>query len=110
MKKNVYRTNEIKFLNGAKFTRYDVDVETLSEEDDWKNYKRMELNPGDMIHLSDGTILKVVKDKSYNEICGTCAIFSADSELGHKIGRPKESALCMMCDCVDMMHLEEVNE
>lgn len=113
MKKNVYRTNEIKFLNGAKFTRYDVDVETLSEEDDWKNYKRMEILPGDLININGVVSLKVVADLPGEESCDACALTCVCSGI-HKIGGSKEAALCMMCDCGEFrkdapcVHLEEV--
>ena len=30
MKKNVYKANEITLTNGLKFTRYDVDVDTIT--------------------------------------------------------------------------------
>lgn len=113
MKKNVYRTNEIKFLNGAKFTRYDVDVETLSEEDDWKNYKRMEILPGDLININGVVSLKVVADLPGEESCDQCVLTCVDSST-HRIGGEKEAALCMMCDCegtrrsAPCVHLEEV--
>ena len=51
MKKNVYKAHEITLTNGLKFTRYDVDVDTLTESDDWKSYKRMELLPLYVINL-----------------------------------------------------------
>lgn len=114
MKKNVYKAHEITLTNGLKFTRYDVDVDTLTEECDWKNYKRMELNPGDTIHLSDGVILKVVKDNSDDDCCGACALLDPCPDIHTKPGESKEAALCMMCDCGDIrdsapyVHLEEV--
>ena len=114
MKKNVYKAHEITLTNGLKFTRYDVDVDTLTEFDDWKNYKRMELNPGDTIHLSDGVILKVVKDNSDDDYCGACALLDPCPDIHTKPGGSKEAALCMMCDCGDIrdsapyVHLEEV--
>ena len=113
MKKNVYKSHEIT-VGSEKHTRYDVDVETLSEEDDWKNYKRMELNPGDTIHLSDGIILKVVEDNADDECCGACALLDPCPDIYTKLGGSKEAALCMMCDCGDTresapnVHLEEV--
>ena len=41
MKKNVYKSNGIALPSGGMVTRYDVDVDTLTEECDWKSYKRM---------------------------------------------------------------------
>ena len=114
MKKNVYKSNGIALPSGGMVTRYDVDVDTLTESDDWKNYKRMELNPGDTIHLSDGVILKVVKDNSDDDCCGACALLDPCPDIHTKPGGSKEAALCMMCDCGDIrdsapyVHLEEV--
>ena len=113
MKKNVYRSNEITLTNGFKFTRYDVDVDTLTESDDWKSYKRMELLPGDLINLEGIASLKVVADLPGEEFCDQCALTCVDSST-HRIGGEKEAALCMMCDCGDIrdsapyVHLEEV--
>ena len=113
MKKNVYRSNEIILTNGLKFTRYDVDVDTLTESDDWKSYKRMELLPGDLINLEGIASLKVVADLPGEEFCDQCALTCVDSST-HRIGGEKEAALCMMCDCGDIrdsapyVHLEEV--
>ena len=98
MKKNVYKSNRIALPSGGMVTRYDVDVDTLTESDDWKSYKRMELNPGDTIHLSNGSILKVVEDDAGEESCDQCALTCVDSST-HRIGGEKEAALCMMCDC-----------
>ena len=98
MKKNVYRSNEITLTNGLKFTRYNVDVDTLTESDDWKSYKRMELLPGDLINLEGIAVLKVVADLPGEESCDQCALTCVDSST-HRIGGEKEAALCMMCDC-----------
>ena len=73
MKKNVYKANEITLTNGLKFTRYDVDVDTLTESDDWKSYKRMELLPGDLINIEGIAVLKVVADLAGEESCDQCA-------------------------------------
>ena len=113
MKKNVYKAHEITLTNGLKFTRYDVDVDTLTESDDWKSYKRMELLPGDLINLEGIASLKVVADLPGEESCDQCALTCVDSST-HKIGGEKEAALCMMCDCGEFrkdapcVHLEEV--
>lgn len=113
MKKNVYRSNEITLTNGLKFTRYDVDVDTLTESDDWKNYKRMELLPGDLINIEGIAVLKVVADLAGEESCDQCALTCVDSST-HRIGGEKEAALCMMCDCegtrrsAPCVHLEVV--
>ena len=98
MKKNVYRSNEITLTNGLKFTRYDVDVDTLTESDDWKSYKRMELLPGDLINIEGIAVLKVVADLAGEESCDQCVLTCVDSPT-HRIGGEKEAALCMMCDC-----------
>ena len=98
MKKNVYRSNEITLTNGLKFTRYNVDVDTLTESDDWKNYKRMELLPGDLINIEGIAVLKVVADLPGEESCDQCVLTCVDSST-HRIGGEKEAALCMMCDC-----------
>ena len=98
MKKNVYRSNEITLTNGLKFTRYNVDVDTLTESDDWKNYKRMELLPGDLINIEGIAVLKVVADLAGEESCDQCVLTCVDSST-HRIGGEKEAALCMMCDC-----------
>lgn len=113
MKKNVYRSNEITLTNGLKFTRYDVDVDTLTESDDWKSYKRMELLPGDLINIEGIAVLKVVADLAGEESCDQCALTCVDSST-HRIGGEKEAALCMMCDCegtrrsAPCVHLEVV--
>lgn len=112
MKKNVYEAHEIT-VGSERHTRYDVDVDKLTEECDWKDYKRMELNPGDTIHLSDGSILKVVEDDVGEETCDACALTWGFYEK-HKIWKSKEVALCLMCDCGEFrkdapcVHLEEV--
>ena len=113
MKKNVYRSNEITLTNGLKFTRYDVDVDTLTESDDWKSYKRMELLPGDLINIEGIAVLKVVADLPGEESCDQCVLTCVDSST-HRIGGEKEAALCMMCDCegtrrsAPCVHLEVV--
>ena len=113
MKKNVYRSNEITLTNGLKFTRYDVDVDTLTESDDWKSYKRMELLPGDLINIDGTAVLTGVADLPGEESSDQCALTCVDSST-HRIGGEKEAALCMMCDCGEFrkdapcVHLEEV--
>ena len=113
MKKNVYKAHEITLTNGLKFTRYDVDVDTLTESDDWKSYKRMELLPGDLINIEGIAVIKVVADLPGEESCDQCALTCVDSST-HRIGGEKEAALCMMCDCegtrrsAPCVHLEEV--
>lgn len=113
MKKNVYKAHEITLTNGLKFTRYDVDVDTLTESDDWKSYKRMELLPGDLINIKGIAVLKVVADLPGEESCDQCVLTCVDSST-HRIGGEKEAALCMMCDCGEFrkdapcVHLEEV--
>ena len=113
MKKNVYKAHEITLTNGLKFTRYDVDVDTLTESDDWKSYKRMELLPGDLINIEGIAVLKVVADLPGEESCDQCVLTCVDSST-HRIGGEKEAALCMMCDCegtrrsAPCVHLEEV--
>ena len=113
MKKNVYKAHEITLTNGLKFTRYDVDVDTLTESDDWKSYKRMELLPGDLINIEGIAVLKVVADLPGEESCDQCVLTCVDSST-HRIGGEKEAALCMMCDCegtrrsAPCVHLEVV--
>ena len=98
MKKNVYKSNGIALPSGGMVTRYDVDVDTLTEFDDWKSYKRMELLPGDLINIEGIAVLKVVADLPGEESCDQCALTCVDSST-HRIGGEKEAALCMMCDC-----------
>ena len=98
MKKNVYRSHQVSSPSGEKFTAYEVDVDTLTEECDWKNYKRMELLPGDLISIEGIAVLKVVADLAGEESCDQCALTCVDSST-HRIGGEKEAALCMMCDC-----------
>lgn len=98
MKKNVYRSHQVSSPSGEKFTAYEVDVDTLTEECDWKNYKRMELLPGDLINIEGIAVLKVVADLAGEESCDQCALTCVDSST-HRIGGEKEAALCMMCDC-----------
>ena len=113
MKKNVYKSNGIALPSGGMVTRYDVDVDTLTESDDWKSYKRMELLPGDLINLEGIASLKVVADLPGEESCDQCVLTCVDSST-HRIGGEKEAALCMMCDCGEFrkdapcVHLEEV--
>lgn len=98
MKKNVYRSHQVSSPSGEKFTAYEVDVDTLTEECDWKNYKRMELLPGDLINIEGIAVLKVVADLPGEESCDQCVLTCVDSST-HRIGGEKEAALCMMCDC-----------
>ena len=98
MKKNVYRSHQVSSPSGEKFTAYEVDVDTLTEECDWKNYKRMELLPGDLISIEGIAVLKVVADLPGEESCDQCVLTCVDSST-HRIGGEKEAALCMMCDC-----------
>ena len=113
MKKNVYRSHQVSSPSGEKFTAYEVDVDTLTESDDWKNYKRMELLPGDLINIEGIAVLKVVADLAGEESCDQCVLTCVDSST-HRIGGEKEAALCMMCDCegtrrsAPCVHLEEV--
>ena len=96
--KNVYRSHQVSSPSGEKFTAYEVDVDTLTESDDWKSYKRMELLPGDLINIEGIAVLKVVADLPGEESCDQCALTCVDSST-HRIGGEKEAALCMMCDC-----------
>ena len=93
-----HHKHEVSSPSGEKFTAYEVDVDTLTEECDWKSYKRMELLPGDLINIEGIAVLKVVADLPGEESCDQCALTCVDSST-HRIGGEKEAALCMMCDC-----------